>query len=252
MSNIGQEAKAWAQAAYKPAVLKGRIVSWLIRRHPEIYFRHKKMGTHTGEHRLKDEAGFLSIHAKLLECGEGISGLRERYNLWMLARAAARLPGELAEVGVYRGGSAMLLAEAKGASRLHLFDTFEGMPRTDSVHDGDFSAGMFGDTGLEAVQARLAPWTNVAFHPGFFPDSAKDIDPTLQFKFTNIDVDIRSSTLACLDYFYPKTVRGGFLVVHDYNDCGVPGAKAAVDEFMRDKPEAVLQLWDTQALIVKA
>ena len=102
------------------------------------------------------------------------------------------------------------------------------------------------------MRARLAPWSKVEFHPGFFPDSAKDVDPGLQFKFTNIDVDIRSSTLACLEYFYPRTVRGGFLVVHDYNDCGVPGAKAAVDEFMRDKPETVLQLWDTQALIVKA
>jgi hypothetical protein len=40
-------------------------------------------------------------------------------------------------------------------------------------------------------------------------------------------------------------------VVHDYNDCGVPGAKAAVDEFMRGRRETVLQLWDTQALIVK-
>jgi hypothetical protein len=224
----------------------------MIRHHPQLYFRYKKMGTHTGEHRLKDEAAFLSIHSRLVESGEGISGLRERYNLWMLARGAERLSGDLAEVGVYRGGSAMLLAEAKGTSRLHLFDTFEGMPQTDSVHDGRFSAGMFSDTGLEAVRARLAPWSKVDFHPGFFPDSAKDIDPTLQFKLTNIDVDIRSSTLACLAYFYPRTVRGGFLVIHDYNDCGVPGAKAAVDEFMRDKPEIVLQLWDTQALIVKA
>jgi hypothetical protein len=231
--------------------LRNHLVAWLIRRHPQFYFRHKKLGTHSGEHRLKDEVAFLSIHAKLVETNESISGLRERYNLWMLARAAERLPGALAEIGVYRGGTAMLLAEAKGSATLHLFDTFAGMPSTDSVHDGVFSEGMFADTALEAVKARLAPWSNVEFHPGFFPESAKDIDPSLQFKLTNIDVDIRSSTLACLEYFYPRTVRGGFLILHDYNDCGVPGTKAAADEFMRDKPESVLQLWDTQALIVK-
>jgi hypothetical protein len=227
------------------------MVAWLIRNHPELYMRRKSLGTHTGDHRLKDEVEFLSMHAKLIEMGEGITGVRERYNLWMLARAVGHLPGAIAEVGVFRGGSAMLLAAAKGTAPLHLFDTFEGMPETDPRHDGVFTAGMFGDTGLDAVRARLAPWSNVEFHPGFFPDSASDMDPSLQFKLTNIDVDIRSATLACLEFFYPRTVQGGFLVVHDYNDCGVPGAKAAVDEFMRGKREVVLELWDTQALIVK-
>lgn len=241
---------------YKRLVaLQGRIrhqmVAWLIRNHPELYLRRKSLGTHTGDHRLKDEVEFLSMHAKLIEMGEGITGVRERYNLWMLARAVGHLPGAIAEVGVFRGGSAMLLAAAKGTAPLHLFDTFEGMPETDPRHDGVFTAGMFGDTGLDAVRARLAPWSNVEFHPGFFPDSASDMDPSLQFKLTNIDVDIRSATLACLEFFYPRTVQGGFLVVHDYNDCGVPGAKAAVDEFMRGKREVVLELWDTQALIVK-
>jgi O-methyltransferase len=231
--------------------LRGQTIAWLIRQHPAVYLRRKRLGTHTGEHRLKEHGDFLSMHARLVETGESISGVRERYNLWMLARAAQRLPGALAEVGVYRGGTAMLLAEAKGDASLHLFDTFDGMPDTDNKHDGVFSSGMFKDTSLESVKQRLSPWKKVELHPGLFPDSAKDIDPNLQFKLTNIDVDIRSSTLSCLQYFYPRTVRGGFLVLHDYNDCGVPGVKAATDEFMRDKPELVIELWDTQALIVK-
>lgn len=231
----------------KSVGLRARIVAWLIRRHPQFYLRRKRLGSH----RLKDESEFLSMHANLIEQGEGISTVRERYNLWMLARAAKRLPGSLAEVGVFRGGSAMVLAGAKGTAPLHLFDTFAGMPETDSAVDGACSAGMFGDTGLTAVRARLAPWPDVEFHPGFFPDSTEDMDPNVQFKLVNIDVDIRSSTLACLEYFYPRTVRGGFLVFHDYNDFKVPGTKAAVDEFMVGKPETVLQLWDTQALIVK-
>ncbi len=230
--------------------LRSKATAWTIRNHPEFSVQRKRLGTHTGVHRLKDEQEFLSLHARLVEMGEGIVGLRERYNLWMLSRAASRLPGALAEIGVYRGGSAMFLAAAKGDAQLHLFDTFAGMPSTDTQHDGIFTPGMF-QTNLDEVKARLAPWSNVSFHPGLFPDSAKDLDPGLQFKLTNIDVDIRSSTLACLEYFYPRTVRGGFLVLHDYNDCGVPGVKSAVEEFMTGKPETVIELWDTQALIVK-
>jgi hypothetical protein len=231
--------------------LRGPIVAWLIRQHPERYLRHKKLGTHMGAHRLKDQTEFLALHARLVETGESISGLRERYNLWMLARAARRFPGALAEVGVYRGGTAMILADAKQEAALHLFDTFEGMPSTDGDRDGSFSAGMFKDTSLDAVRARLSPWSNVEFHPGIFPESTAGLDPSLRFKLTNIDVDIRSATSACLEYFYPRTVPGGFIVLHDYNDCAVPGIKDALDDFMRDKPESIIELWDTQALIVK-
>ena len=44
---------------------------------------------------------------------------------------------------------------------------------------------------------------------------------------------------------------GGCIVVHDYNETSVPGTKLAVDEFMRGQPEVVIELWHTQALIVK-
>ncbi len=47
--------------------------------------------------------------------------------LWWYERTE-KIKGELAEVGVYKGGSAKLICEAKGNSILHLFDTFEGLP----------------------------------------------------------------------------------------------------------------------------
>ena len=231
--------------------LKARLSAWHIRNRPESYVRRKKLGTHTGCHRLKNEKEFLESHARVVEEEVGIAGLRERYNLWMLTKKASRFPGAIAEIGVFSGGSAMILAAAKSDEELHLFDTFEGMPETRKEHDGIFTQGMFKGCTLSEVKQRLASWSNVHFHPGFFPDTASELDPVLKFKLTNIDVDIKESTLSCLEYFYPRTVTGGFLVLHDYNDCGVPGVKAAVEEFMQDKPESVIELWDTQALIVK-
>ncbi len=34
--------------------------------------------------------------------------------------------GDIAEVGVFRGGTARVICEAMGERKLHLFDTFEG------------------------------------------------------------------------------------------------------------------------------
>ncbi len=58
----------------------------------------------------------------------------EAYIVHSLASAAARLPGDIAEVGVYEGGSARMICEVKAELNLHLFDTFAGLPES-TVHD---------------------------------------------------------------------------------------------------------------------
>src|SRR4051812_33010808 len=55
------------------------------------------------------------------------------YVLYQLALHVNPLRGETAEVGVYRGGTARLLGPIfrRAGKRMHLFDTFQGMPETD-------------------------------------------------------------------------------------------------------------------------
>jgi O-methyltransferase len=224
------------------------LQAWLLEKHPRVYLRLKRMHSL----RLREHPDFLALHAQLLRSGDCIMTLPERYNLWALTRRLQGRPGALAEVGVYRGGSALLLAAAKGdAAPLHLFDTFAGMPATEAQHDGRFQAGQLADTTLAAVQAKLRPWPNVHFHAGFFPATAQGEPATLRYKLVHVDVDIRSSNLAALEFFYPRLLPGGMIVLHDYNETSVPGTHAAVEAFMRDKPETLIELWHTQALIVK-
>ena len=61
------------------------------------------------------------------ETGLALS-LTEAAQLYNAVRDTVKVPGDIAEVGVYRGGSAKLICEAKGHKKLHLFDTFEGLP----------------------------------------------------------------------------------------------------------------------------
>ena len=55
------------------------------------------------------------------------------FMIYQLVRQAGNLPGDLAEVGVYKGGTAKLLAKSvdPGTKKLHLFDTFTEMPQVD-------------------------------------------------------------------------------------------------------------------------
>jgi len=226
------------------------FVAWLIERHPSFWLRLKKLAGH----RLGEDRAFLALHAWDVRAGKAhMQRVEERYNLWTLACAVRARPGAYAEVGVYRGGSARFLCAAKGDAPLHLFDTFQGMPTVNPATDGNFYEGEFADGTLESVRACLVDWPNVHFHPGIFPQSTAGLssDGSLRFKFVHLDVDLHLSTLHCLEWFYPRMVRGGIIITHDYGLLEVPGVKSAFDEFLRDKPEVVIPLWYSQAMIVK-
>ena len=58
-------------------------------------------------------------------------------------RETAHLPGAMAELGCYRGGSALAMAQAAPGKLLHLFDTFTGLPSDDPEgkhREGEFCA----------------------------------------------------------------------------------------------------------------
>jgi hypothetical protein len=228
--------------------LRNRGLARLIETQPRLFLRLKGLSGHP----MAADPAFLQLHARLVRDGEGMQLLAERYNLWAAARRVAGKPGAFAELGVYRGGSARILAAVKGDAPLHLFDTFAGMPAVNPATDGAFRAGDFADGTLARVQSYLAGCTNLHFHPGFFPASAAGLEQENPvFQFVHLDVDLYQSTLDGLRFFYPRLAPGGILISHDYSDPTVPGVRKAFDEFMRGKPEPLVELDATQVLFEK-
>jgi hypothetical protein len=174
--------------------------------------------------------------------------LHELFNIFSAVEATADISGDTAEVGVYRGGSAKVIAEFNGGKHLHLCDTFEGIPQP-GQHDSleQFYSGQYAAS-LESVRAYLSGHANLSFHKGLFPSSANGM-LSKQFSFVNLDVDLYESTLASLEFFYARLAKGAILISHDYSTCG--GVKRAFDEFFRIKPEPVLALCGSQCLVVK-
>lgn len=96
----------------------------------------------------------------------------EAYQLMELARATEVVPGDLAEVGVFRGGSAKLICQVKGNRRLHLFDTFEGLLEPTAADKGSGFWGSEFSARLEAVEEYLGTYEEVFFYRGLFPELA--------------------------------------------------------------------------------
>lgn len=175
------------------------------------------------------------------------------YVLYCLAKQAIRLPGEYWECGVYKGGTASMLAEIlfrQNRRPLRLFDTFSGMPATDPSYDLH-SAGDFGDTSLEAVRLNVGHDEIVSYHQGLIPDTFNGLEDSA-ICFAHVDVDIHRSVLDCCAFIYPRLVRGGFMVFDDYGFDTCPGAKAAVDQFFQGTGIVPLVLATGQALVFKS
>lgn len=178
---------------------------------------------------------------------ESLLSGNEAFTVFSLARAQAALPGEMAEVGVYQGVSARLISEASNGAPLHLFDTYAGLPDVEDHEFDRMRKGHYAAT-LDSVQAYLRDRPDVQFYKGLFPDTAGPVEDRT-FSFVHLDVDLKSSTLACLEFFYPRMIRGGIILTHDYSY--LDGVRAAFTEFLLDRPERTIELPTSQAMLIK-
>jgi O-methyltransferase len=183
-----------------------------------------------------------------------IAGSPERaYTLISLARYAKGVRGNFAEAGVFRGGSALLLAEVvkNTDKKFYLFDSFQGLPKADPTRDPQhFRGGDFSE-GAETVKQRLSefqPWMD--FREGWIPETFDGL-ASERYAFAHVDVDLYQATLDCCRYFYPRLTPGGILLFDEYGFASTRGEKLAADEFFSDKPERPIPLITGQALVLK-
>ena len=151
---------------------------------------------------------------------------------------AENITGCVAEGGVFQGEFAKEINRVFCNSDLYLFDTFTGFDERDVLVElnksySNSSAGHLNITGEDIVLGKLPYPKKCIMRKGYFPDTAKDIEQT--FCFVNLDFDLYNPTLAGLQYFYPRMVSGGVILVHDYFIDGYKGVIEAVKEFEKDR-----------------
>jgi O-methyltransferase len=175
--------------------------------------------------------------------------------LWKTLQQAARLDGEFVECGVFRGGTALLAANTLaprsdlGGRRLHLFDSFEGMP-DDATGTDRFRRGDFHTTSADEVAKRLAPHPFTKIHVGFIPQTfgPASLGPVA---WAHVDVDMATTVRNCIAHLYPRLVPCGVMIFDDYGFPSCSRARIAVDEAFAGLPEVPLCLPTGQCMIVK-
>ena len=189
----------------------------------------------------------------------GSVGLVDRFRmviLLRLLRSTESVAGEVWELGVYRGGTALLLRNdlARTAGHpatvtLRLFDTFAGMPATDAARDVHV-AGDFADTSLQEVQALVGDDPFIDWRAGLVPATFAGLD-AVALRFVHVDLDIYAPIVATIAFAWPRMGAGAIMVFDDYGFQSCPGARMAVDEFCAAQSIALVPLPSGQAFIIK-
>jgi hypothetical protein len=84
----------------------------------------------------------------------------------------------------------------------------------------------------------LSEFPFVSVMPGWIPARFDEVGDRA-FAFVHVDVDLYQPTRDSLEFFFPRLAAGGALVVDDYNWARFPGARTAVDEFVRKQRPAL-------------
>ena len=177
------------------------------------------------------------------------------------------IEGDVAECGVWKGGSMMaaaltLMRRGDTERDLYLYDTFSGMaaPTAEDVrspYDGysphwrwrrSSGAESSRDGGSDWAAVPEAPVREAMLSTGYPPERIHLVpglvEETLpreapeRLALLRLDTDWYASTKHELEHLYPRLSEGGVLIVDDYGH--YEGARRAVDEYFAETGQRVL------------
>lgn len=171
------------------------------------------------------------------------------------------IPGDIVEVGVWRGGSMMICARTllllcQTSRRIWLYDTFEGMSVPTSK-DISLQGGMVAKNeweknqradhnewcyaSLKGVKENMRstgyPENRITYVKGMIENTIPAQAPN-HISILRLDSDWYESTRHALIHLFPLLSKGGVLIIDDYGSW--KGARDAVDQFIRENNISIL------------
>lgn len=165
-----------------------------------------------------------------------------------LYKKIINLPGDVIELGVFRGGTFIQFAtfrellENEKSRKIIGFDVFDEFPEADNVIDEEFRRKWIKETGNSYldidelyISLKYKGIGNVELIKGDIIETLPqyvDKHPHLKISLLHIDTDIYKPSKIGLEILYDKVVKNGVIIFDDY---GVAGETEAVDEFLENK-----------------
>ena len=135
-------------------------------------------------------------------------------------------------------------------SKLHLFDSWGPMKKTDLIESEFDSIDRYSELELNVTKRNLKEYENqIVYHKGYIPEVFYQLpNPPDSIVYMHVDLNSTKPTIASLEFFFPKLIPGGVILFDDYGWNNHKDTKHAVDDFFKDKPGILMQLPTSQAI----
>lgn len=171
------------------------------------------------------------------------------------------VPGDIAELGVFRGMGLMTWANLLEAycigdrtKTVYGFDNWQGFTELQAEDgreepdfhkvQGGFSPHDFFQELVEAIEIfdsdRFIPWKpRIKLEVGNIEETVVKFceeRPGVRFSLVHFDCDLYRPTKVALEHLWPRVARGGIVLFDEYGIPEWPGETQAVDEFLALHP----------------
>lgn len=181
---------------------------------------------------------------------------------WLFLEAVRNLQnmsGDVAEVGCYEGGNALMCLQSPlwhHNKNYFLFDSFEGFPAPSpedpsTAKSGDYATGKF----FGEIVAPFIPFKEVKIVKGFVPTTFSHVPEDRKFSLVFYDCDLYQPALDTFSFFWNRMEPGGLILIHDYfaEPGGFHGVRRATNEYFSPLGVEILPFWqNTMAVVRKA
>ena len=242
---------------FKPTLDQVRAAYQLIRSqkawsHEESAYTHHRVLPFATLAPWLDDSEFMGLMAKIEN--HTLVDIYRCHELWLLAKQVGQVPGDILEVGVWRGGTGALLGTAlKGVGEKHIFlaDTFSGVVKA-SNRDTRYVGGEHSDTSLQTVQQLLdhLGLDNCTLLKGVFPEDTAEFVKG-KIAMLHCDVDVYQSCADIIKWAKPRFSSGSILVFDDYGFFGCEGVTEFCNELRAEQGFVFVHNLNGHAIFVK-
>lgn len=180
------------------------------------------------------------------------------YIVCWFADFVKHLEGDFVECGVNTGAYSRAVIDYIDFNSLektfHLFDTYEGLSN-EQVTQREKDAGIDVYMGnhykdvYNEVKKTFAPFNSKVIK-GRVPDSLMQYQGG-KICYLSIDMNVVAPEIAAAEFFWPKLVAGGVMILDDYGFPMHINQKLAFDDFAKKYNQQILSLPTGQGIIIK-
>ena len=182
------------------------------------------------------------------EKNDSFNKLLRYYSLFQLADHSIKTNKnfDFVECGCFTGHSTWALSKILDDNnfdkKFHIFDSFEGfseLKNQDINLKGQLTPNKIKKqsdvfiSNKDFLEKNLSDFNFTNIYKGWIPDRFSEIKSS-QFQFLHLDLSLYQPTIDALNFFYPKMIPGGIIVMNSYNMTQFPGEKKAVDEYFKN------------------